>query len=67
MVNGINKGSKIEKANMEKHFIITRVNGIGVTNVTELKRELQRAGSNLYLQGYYESFPGDFAYSITLN
>ncbi|HEX5111727.1 MAG TPA: trypsin-like peptidase domain-containing protein [Saprospiraceae bacterium] len=67
MVDEIRKGSRIEKVNMEKHFIISRVNGISVASVTALKRELQRAGSNLYLQGYYESFPGDFAYSITLN
>ena len=67
MVDEIKKGSKIEKANMEKHFIITRVNGISVASVAGLKHEIQRAGTNLFLQGYYESFPGDFAYSITLN
>ena len=67
MVDEIKKDSKIEKANMEKHFIITRVNGISVASVTGLKHEIQRAGTNLFLQGYYESFPGDFAYSITLN
>jgi S1-C subfamily serine protease len=67
MVDEIKKDSRIERANMEKHFIITRVNGVSVTNVVTFKRELQRAGANLYLQGYYENFPGDFAYSITLN
>ncbi len=67
LVEEIKKDSRIARANMEKHFIITRVNGISVTNVVTFKRELQRAGANLYLQGYYENFPGDFAYSITLN
>jgi serine protease Do len=67
IVDAIKKDSRIERANMEKHFIITRVNEISVTNVVTFKRELQRAGANLYLQGYYENFPGDFAYSITLN
>jgi len=67
MVDEIGKGSQVEHANMEENFIITRVNGTSVSNVLTLKRELQKAGSNLYLQGYYENFPGDFAYSITLN
>jgi len=67
LVNEINKDSQIERANMEENFIITRVNGVSVTSVSTLKRELQKSGDNLYLQGYYENFPGDFAYSITLN
>jgi len=67
VVNEIEKGSQVEHANMEVNFIITRVNGASVSSVLTLKRELQKAGSNLYLQGYYENFPGDFAYSITLN
>lgn len=67
VVHEIKKGSRIERANMESKFIITRVNGISVSSVTSFKRELQRAGASLYLQGYYADFPGDFAYSITLN
>jgi Do/DeqQ family serine protease len=67
VVDEIEKGSQVERANMEVNFIITRVNGTSVSSIFTLKREIQKAGSNLYLQGYYENFPGDFAYSITLN
>ncbi len=67
LVNEIAKDSQSKSVNMEENFIITRVNGIRVTNLLALERELQRAGSKLYLQGYYENFPGDFAYSISLN
>jgi len=67
IVNDIKKDSRIERANMEENFIITRLNGISINNVLTLKREVQKAGANLYLQGYYENFPGDYAYSITLN
>jgi serine protease Do len=67
LVDEISKDSRIERANMEENFIITRVNGISVSNVSTLKRELQKGGPNVYLQGYYENFPGDFAYSVTLN
>lgn len=65
-VEVISSNSPMEKINMEEHFIITRINGNPVTDVEELKRELSKAGSHLYLQGYYENFPGDFAYSLDL-
>ncbi|HJW31259.1 MAG TPA: PDZ domain-containing protein, partial [Saprospiraceae bacterium] len=66
MVDGIEKGSPIDQVNMEDHFIITRINGMPVSDVSGLKRELAKSGIHLYLQGYYENFPGDFAYSLSL-
>lgn len=66
IVSTIERGSQIAGANMEEKFIITRINGVEIKNVDAFKQELKRAGSGLYLQGYYEEYPGDFAYSLAI-
>lgn len=66
MVNSITDGSQIAGVNMEENFIITQINGVPVNNANDFKTELQHAGSSIYLQGYYEQFQGDFAYSLDL-
>lgn len=66
IVSGITEGGLISSVNMEEEFIITRVNGIPVSSVDGFNAELESSGSNIYLQGYYEQFPGDYAYSIEL-
>lgn len=66
MVTAISSGSQIARVNMEEKFIITRLNGIPVSSLEGLKQELKRSGTSLYFQGYYENFPGDFAYSLTV-
>lgn len=66
LVQSIISGSQIASVNMEENFIITRINGVTVGSVDDFKKELQRSGTNIYLQGYYEEFPGDFAYSLAL-
>ncbi|HZV71980.1 MAG TPA: trypsin-like peptidase domain-containing protein [Saprospiraceae bacterium] len=66
IVDAITEGSQIEGVNMEENFIITRINGVPVNNLTDFKSELQHAGSSIYLQGYYEQFQGDFAYSLDI-
>ena len=66
IVNAIKEGSQIAGVNMEENFIITRINGIPVTSAIGFNTELERSGSSVYLQGYYEEFPGDFAYSLEI-
>lgn len=66
MVSSIKEGSQISGVNMEENFIITRINGTPVNNMDDFKSELQHAGPSLYLQGYYEQFQGDFAYSLNI-
>lgn len=66
LVDAIAPGSKIARANMEEKFIITRINGVPIKSTADFKSELKRAGTALYLQGYYEDYPGDFAYSLAL-
>ncbi len=64
IVTSIVAESQIDAINMEVDFIITRINGIPVSSTEDFKSLLQRSGSEIYLQGYYEQFPGDFAYSL---
>ena len=66
IVTAIERGSQIAGANMEEKFIITRINGVDIKSVDAFKTELKRAGSGLYLQGYYEEYPGEFAYSLAI-
>jgi S1-C subfamily serine protease len=66
LVYSIEEGSKIAQVNMEEKFVITRLNGMPVTNVESLKHELGKSGGSLYFQGYYENFRGDFAYNLTV-
>jgi Do/DeqQ family serine protease len=66
VVHTISEGGQIGQINMEENFIITRINGIPISTVADFKSELQKAGSSIYLQGYYEEFPGDFAYSLEM-
>jgi len=66
IVNSIKEGSQIASVNMEENFIITRINGIPISSMAGLHAELERSGSNVYLQGYYEEYPGDFAYSLEI-
>jgi serine protease Do len=66
IVTSIATDSQIDVINMEVDFIITRINGLSVTTAEDFKSLLQRSGSEIYLQGYYEQFPGDFAYSLEL-
>ncbi len=67
MVQSITPGSPIAKANMEEKFIITKVNGVSVLTVDDFNEELKLAVSGVYLQGYYEDFPGNFAYNLALD
>jgi len=66
VVSSISESGQIAGINMEENFIITRINGIPVTSVTAFKSELEHSGSSVYFQGYYEEFPGDFAYSLEI-
>jgi len=66
LVESIRENSRVARTNMERNFIITKVNGVRVGTVEELKEEIKQARNGLYLEGYYEKFPGDFAYTLNL-
>lgn len=67
IVQSIAPGSPIARANMEENFIITKINGVPISSVEDFNEELKLAVSGVYLQGYYEDYPGNFAYSLDLN
>jgi Do/DeqQ family serine protease len=67
IVESIRDNSRVAKTNMERNFIITEVNGVRIKTAKELRHEISRARTGLYLEGYYERFPGDFAYTLDLN
>lgn len=66
LVEQVEKESKIGKTNMEKGFIITSINGNPTRTIADVEEAIYQADSRLYLQGYYERFPGNFAYSLEL-
>ena len=66
VVKAIREASQIAAVNMEENFVITRINGIPVNSVASFHTELEHAGTTIYLQGYYEEFPGEFAYSLDI-
>lgn len=67
MVEQVKKGSAISSTNMEQGFIITAINGNPIRTTDDADYAINNAGDRLYLQGYYERFPGNFAYSLELD
>ena len=67
VVKSVLSGGPVDHVNMEENFIITKVNGVTVASVDDFHNELKMAVSGLYLQGYYEGYPGNFAYSLDLD
>lgn len=65
MVVSILKDSKIESVNMDPGYIITSINGKKITNVNELKVELEKTDSRVYLNGFYENYPMEWPYKFS--
>ncbi len=64
MVESIQKGSIIDKTNMEAQYIITSVNDQPVESLEELVAEINRIDGTILLDGFYERFPGEYPYSF---
>ncbi len=60
----IKESSKIDKTNMDPGFIITSINNKEVSNVDELIAELDKTTGRVYLEGYYENYPGKYPYTF---
>jgi len=60
----IKESSKIDKTNMDPGFIITSINNKDISNVDELLVELNKTSGRVYLEGYYESYPGKYPYTF---
>ena len=64
VVESIVEDSKIARTNMKDDYIITSVNGVGITSKNELIRELAKADDLVVVEGYYENYPGEYPYAF---
>jgi len=62
IVSSIRSGGVIAKTNMEKGFVITSVNKKDVTSVDEFIEIVMDASGEVVLDGFYESYSGDYSY-----
>ncbi len=66
-VENIRVGSVIEKTEMDPGYIITKVGEVKVSSVQEVIDELKKKqGSEIYLEGFYENYPGEYYYTFTV-
>ncbi len=64
-VENIEVGSIIEQTEMDPGYIITKVEGVRVSSVQEVINELKKKrGSEVYLEGFYENYPGEYYYTF---
>jgi serine protease Do len=61
-VQSVQRGSKIEKTNMEPSFIITNVNDQRVTTVEEILTIMENGSSKITFKGIYEGYKGEYLY-----
>jgi S1-C subfamily serine protease len=63
-VEEILQGSKIAQTNMEKEYIITKINGKKISSTKELRLEILNAVGTIVFDGFYEKYPGDYPYAF---
>jgi Do/DeqQ family serine protease len=64
-VERIERGSTIEDTEMDPGYIITKVGDVRVSSVMEVVAELnKRKGKEVYLEGFYENYPGEYYYTF---
>jgi serine protease Do len=62
IVTSIRRGSVVFETNMQPGFILTRVNGSRVSDLTEAIETIQNAHNSLVLDGYYEGEEDLYSY-----
>jgi serine protease Do len=64
-VEKIERGSTIDDTEMEPGYIITKVGDIRVSSLKDVVDELEkRRGQEVYLEGFYEDYPGEYYYTF---
>ena len=63
-VVSIYRYSTIEKTEMKPSYIITHVNSQRVYSAEELISELEKAEKEVFLEGYYEDYEGEYYYQF---
>jgi S1-C subfamily serine protease len=64
LVESIQKGSVIDRTNMETEYIITSVNDQPVEDMDQFLAEINRIKGTVLLDGFYEKYPGKYPYSF---
>ena len=67
LVISIYRDSKIAKTNMDPGYIITSVNDDPVRSVDEFIEAYKKASGEIWLNGYYETYPGEWPYKFYKN
>lgn len=63
-IESIQKGSVIDRTNMEAEYIITSVNDQPVEDMDQFLTEINRIKGTVLLDGFYEKYPGKYPYSF---
>ncbi len=64
-VAGIQSGSTVEHTKMDPGYIITKVGDARISSVQEVINELKKKkGREIYLEGFYENYPGEYYYTF---
>ncbi len=63
-VVGIERGSQIDRTNMEIGFILTRINDTKVESVEQAAALIKKLHGQILLEGVYEDFPDNYFYKI---
>ena len=61
-VTSVLKGSTIDRTNLKPNFIITKVNGLTVSDESDLVKALKKAGKEVKLKGVYENVDEPYFY-----
>ena len=64
LVISIYRDSKIAKTNMDPGYIITSVNDNPISNVDEFIEAYKEASGEIWFNGYYETYPGEWPYKF---
>ncbi len=65
-VVSIARGTKIHNTNMEPGYVIQYFNGDVVNTVDDLLSYIKETSGNVFLEGFYEKYPGQFPYAFVL-
>ena len=66
-VENIEVGGIIEQTEMDPGYIITKVGEVRVSSVQEVINELKKKrGKEVYLEGFYENYPGEYYYTFNV-
>jgi len=64
VVVSIEKGSIIDKTNMDPGFIITKVNDTPIETINQLMDIIKKSNQRIVLEGFYKKYQGSYYYTF---